>query len=278
MGVDRKQRRRNRRRLHHIDVAAGGGRKLSFSAQKTMRVAQQLYEGVDIGEGAVGLITYMRYRLPQSRSGSIGQIRETIVQLYGKEGLAEEPRIYKTKSKNAQKLTRRFAHRGQYLPNDIEKHLRGGSISPVFLDFGSARWRVRWARRYSNTVAVELLAGSDGPKRTVLRANGFDSGEAGLHFGLPGRNRRRRSDDSDHVLPPMQEGDRVETDGGGSTQHFTEPPRASPKHRWSGLEEYGIGRPRPMRRSSRHCATASTWDIESRASRRRISARSSADS
>jgi DNA topoisomerase-1 len=77
-------------------------RKLGFSAQKTMRVAQQLYEGVDIGEGAVGLISYMRTDSLNLAQEAIGQIRDVIVQLYGKEGLADEPRVYKTKSKNAQ--------------------------------------------------------------------------------------------------------------------------------------------------------------------------------
>ena len=67
-----------------------------------MRVAQQLYEGVDIGEGQVGLITYMRTDSLNLAQEAIGQIRDVIVQLYGAAGLAEEPRIYKTKSKSAQ--------------------------------------------------------------------------------------------------------------------------------------------------------------------------------
>src|SRR5712671_4913227 len=125
MGVDRKQRRRNPAPPFTTStLQQEAARKLSFSAQKTMRVAQQLYEGVDIGEGAVGLITYMRTDSLNLAQEAIGQIRETIVQLYGKEGLAEEPRIYKTKSKNAQEAHEAIRPTAaNILPNDIEKHL-----------------------------------------------------------------------------------------------------------------------------------------------------------
>ena len=103
LAVDRKQRKRNPAPPFTTStLQQEAARKLGFSAQKTMRVAQQLYEGVDIGEGQVGLITYMRTDSLNLAQEAIGQIREVIVQLYGQEGLAEEPRIYKTKSKNAQ--------------------------------------------------------------------------------------------------------------------------------------------------------------------------------
>ena len=64
---------------------------LHFRPSKTMVVAQQLYEGVDIGEGQVGLITYMRTDSLNLSQEAIGQIRDVIVQLYGQAGLAEEP-------------------------------------------------------------------------------------------------------------------------------------------------------------------------------------------
>ena len=77
-------------------------RKLGFGAQRTMRLAQQLYEGVDFGEGAVGLITYMRTDSVNLANEAVQEIRQVIATIYGKESLAEEPRVYKTKSKNAQ--------------------------------------------------------------------------------------------------------------------------------------------------------------------------------
>ena len=103
LAVDRKQRKRNPAPPFTTStLQQEAARKLGFSAQKTMRVAQQLYEGVDIGEGQVGLITYMRTDSLNLAQEAVGQIREVIVELYGPEGLAEEPRVYRTKSKNAQ--------------------------------------------------------------------------------------------------------------------------------------------------------------------------------
>jgi DNA topoisomerase I len=94
LNVDRKQRKRNPAPPFTTStLQQEAARKLGFSAQKTMRVAQQLYEGVDIGEGQVGLITYMRTDSLNLSQEAIGQIRDVIVQLYGQEGLAEEPRI-----------------------------------------------------------------------------------------------------------------------------------------------------------------------------------------
>jgi DNA topoisomerase-1 len=105
IAIDRKQRRRNRAALHHLDAAAEAARKLGFNARRTMRLAQQLYEGQDIGEGSVGLVTYMRtdsvsplpkrWRRSASRRAPLRQ-----------GGGRRQPRVYKTKSKNARRRTR----------------------------------------------------------------------------------------------------------------------------------------------------------------------------
>jgi len=245
MGVDRKQRRRNPAPPFTTStLQQEAARKLSFSAQKTMRVAQQLYEGVDIGEGAVGLITYMRTDSLNLAQEAIGQIRDVIVQLYGKEGLAEEPRIYKTKSKNAQEAHEAIRPTAAgILPNDIEKHLEADQFRLY-----SLIWKrtvaCQMAPAIFDTVAVELLAGSDGPKRTVLRANGSTLVKPGYISVYQEGMDDVVQDDSDHVLPPMQEGDKVKLTGVVPTQHFTEPPpRFSEASLVKALEEYGIGRP-----------------------------------
>jgi DNA topoisomerase-1 len=245
MGVDRKQRRRNPAPPFTTStLQQEAARKLSFSAQKTMRVAQQLYEGVDIGEGAVGLITYMRTDSLNLSQEAIGQIRDTIVQLYGKEGLAEEPRIYKTKSKNAQEAHEAIRPTAaNILPNEIEKHLEADQFRLY-----SLIWKrtvaCQMAPAIFDTVAVELLAGSDGPKRTVLRANGSTLVKPGYISVYQEGMDDVVQDDSDHVLPPMQEGDQVKLTGVVPTQHFTEPPpRFSEASLVKALEEYGIGRP-----------------------------------
>ncbi|MBA2652735.1 MAG: type I DNA topoisomerase, partial [Tatlockia sp.] len=77
-------------------------RKLGFTARKTMMVSQQLYEGIDIGSGTMGLITYMRTDSVNLANEAIEEIRAFIPERFGKENCPESPRIYKTKSKNAQ--------------------------------------------------------------------------------------------------------------------------------------------------------------------------------
>jgi DNA topoisomerase-1 len=245
LSVDRKQRKRNPAPPFTTStLQQEAARKLGFSAQKTMRVAQQLYEGVDIGEGQVGLITYMRTDSLNLSQEAIGQIRDVIVQLYGKEGLAEEPRIYKTKSKNAQEAHEAIRPTAaSVIPADIESKLESDQFRLY-----SLIWKrtvaCQMAPAIFDTVAVEMLAGADGPKRTVLRANGSTLVTPGYISVYQEGMDDVVQDDSDHVLPPMKEGDRVRLTGVVPTQHFTEPPpRFSEASLVKALEEYGIGRP-----------------------------------
>ena len=93
--VDRKQRRRNPAPPFTTStLQQEASRKLGFSAQRTMRLAQQLYEGVDIGEGNVGLITYMRTDSVSLAAEAVTEIREVIARLYGAQAVAEEIRVY----------------------------------------------------------------------------------------------------------------------------------------------------------------------------------------
>jgi DNA topoisomerase I len=243
--VDRKQRRRNPAPPFTTStLQQEAARKLGFSAQKTMRVAQQLYEGVDIGEGAVGLITYMRTDSLNLAQEAIGQIRDVIVQLYGQDGLAEEPRIYRTKSKNAQEAHEAIRPTAaSTLPADLEKKIDADQYRLY-----SLIWKrtvaCQMAPAVFDTVAVDLLAGPDGPQRTVLRANGSTMIKPGYISVYQEGTDDTVQDDSDHVLPPMQEGDRVKLLGVTPAQHFTEPPpRFSEASLVKALEEYGIGRP-----------------------------------
>jgi DNA topoisomerase I len=252
LGVDRKQRRRNPAPPFTTStLQQEAARKLGFSAQKTMRVAQQLYEGVDIGEGAVGLISYMRTDSLNLAQEAIGQIRDVIVQLYGKEGLADEVRVYKTKSKNAQEAHEAIRPTAaNIVPADIEKFLEADQFRLY-----SLIWKrtvaCQMAPAVFDTVAVELLAGTPeaaaakaDANRTVLRANGSTLVKPGYISVYQEGMDDVVQDDSDHVLPPMKEGDRVNLVGVVPTQHFTEPPpRFSEASLVKALEEYGIGRP-----------------------------------
>jgi DNA topoisomerase-1 len=245
LSVDRKQRKRNPAPPFTTStLQQEAARKLGFSAQKTMRVAQQLYEGVDIGEGQVGLITYMRTDSLNLAQEAIGQIRDVIVQLYGQAGLAEEPRIYKTKSKNAQEAHEAIRPTAaSVLPGDIENKLE-----PDQFRLYSLIWKrtvaCQMAPAIFDTVTVEMRAGAEGPKRTVLRSNGSTLVKPGYISVYQEGLDDAVQDDSDHVLPPMQEGDRVKLLGIVPSQHFTEPPpRFSEASLVKALEEYGIGRP-----------------------------------
>jgi len=249
--VDRKQRKRNPAPPFTTStLQQEAARKLGFSAQKTMRVAQQLYEGVDIGEGQVGLITYMRTDSLNLAQEAVGQIREVIVQLYGEAGLSEEPRVFRTKSKNAQEAHEAIRPTAaNILPADIESKLEADQFRLY-----SLIWKrtvaCQMAPAIFDTVAVDMLAGAaaaqsaGGDGRTVLRANGSTLVKPGYISVYQEGMDDVVQDDSDHVLPPMQPGDRVKLAAVTPSQHFTEPPpRFSEASLVKALEEYGIGRP-----------------------------------
>ncbi|HSW92751.1 MAG TPA: type I DNA topoisomerase, partial [Gammaproteobacteria bacterium] len=99
-------------------------RKLGFAVQRTMRIAQQLYEGIEIDGGSTGLISYMRTDSVNLAQEAITELREMIGERYGKENVPEEPRVYKTKAKNAQEAHEAIrptsAHRS---PESLKKFL-----------------------------------------------------------------------------------------------------------------------------------------------------------
>ncbi len=243
--IDRKQRRRNPSPPFTTStLQQEAARKLGFSTQKTMRTAQQLYEGIDTGDGAVGLITYMRTDSVNLAAEAITEIRATIEKLYGRDGLAEEARVYKTKSKNAQE-----AHEAirptipELVPADLE-----GKMDADQHRLYALIWKRAIACQMSHavydTVAVDMLAGPDGPQRHVLRANGSTMVKPGFMAVYHEDLDDTVADESDHVLPPMQEGERVRLLAIHPEQHFTEPPpRYSEASLVKALEEHGIGRP-----------------------------------
>jgi DNA topoisomerase-1 len=245
--IDRKQRKRNPAPPFTTStLQQEAARKLGFSAQRTMRLAQQLYEGVDFGEGAVGLITYMRTDSVSLAAEAVTEIRETIQKLYGKEGLADEIRVYKTKSKNAQEAHEAVRPTSAAItPQQLE-----GKIDADQFKLYALIWKravaCQMAPAIFDTVAVDLIAGQRDSGH-VLRANGSTLVKPGfIAVYQEGRDEggAPAEDDNDHVLPPMQEGDLVKLIGLHGEQHFTEPPpRFSEASLVKALEEYGIGRP-----------------------------------
>ncbi len=243
--VDRKQRRRNPAPPFTTStLQQEASRKLGFSAQRTMRLAQQLYEGVDIGEGSVGLITYMRTDSVSLAAEAVQEIREVIARLYGAEGLAEEARVYRTKSKNAQEAHEAIRPTSAAIvPADIE-----GKLDPDLFRLYSLIWRravaCQMAYALFDTVAVDMLAGADGPARHLLRATGSTLVRPGYIAVYQESRDDAAEDDTDHRLPAMQVGDAVRLLSVTPQQHFTEPPpRYTEASLVKTLEEYGIGRP-----------------------------------
>ncbi|HEX5314963.1 MAG TPA: type I DNA topoisomerase, partial [Gammaproteobacteria bacterium] len=101
--IERKERRRNPAPPFITStLQQEAARKLGFTTRRTMRIAQQLYEGVDLGEGPVGLISYMRTDSTQLASEAVAEIRDYIAGRFGKENLPPKARVYRTRSKNAQ--------------------------------------------------------------------------------------------------------------------------------------------------------------------------------
>jgi DNA topoisomerase I len=246
VAIDRKQRRRNPAPPFTTStLQQEAARKLGFNARRTMRLAQQLYEGQDIGEGSVGLITYMRTDSVSLAAEAVREIREVAARLYGKDEVAEEPRIYKTKSKNAQEAHEAIRPTAAHItPADVE-----GRIEEDLYRLYSLIWKRAVASQMSHalfdTVAVDMLAGSDGTQRHLLRANGSTLVKPGyISVYQEGTDDAKAADDSDHVLPPMNEGDAVHLSALRAEQHFTEPPpRFSEASLVKALEEHGIGRP-----------------------------------
>jgi DNA topoisomerase-1 len=245
LAIDRKQRRRNPAPPFTTStLQQEAARKLGFNARRTMRLAQQLYEGLDIGEGSVGLITYMRTDSVTLAAEAVREIREVAARLYGAQEVAEEPRIYKTKSKNAQEAHEAIRPTSAAItPADVE-----GKIEDDLYRLYALIWKRAVASQMSHalfdTVAVDMLAGPDGPQRHLLRANGSTLVKPGYMAVYQEGSDDAKVDDADHVLPPMNEGDRVSLTSLGASQHFTEPPpRYSEASLVKALEEHGIGRP-----------------------------------
>lgn len=245
--IERKQRRRNPAPPFTTStLQQEAARKLGFSAQRTMRLAQQLYEGVDFGEGAVGLITYMRTDSVSLAADAISEIRTVIEKLYGKEGVADEPRMFKTKSKNAQEAHEAVRPTSASItPQQLEGRIDADQYKLYTLIWKRAI-ACQMAHAVFDTVAVDLIVGQRGSGH-MLRANGSTLVKPGfIAVYQEGRDdgNAPAEDDNDHVLPPMKEGDLVKLVSLLGQQHFTEPPpRFSEASLVKALEEYGIGRP-----------------------------------
>jgi DNA topoisomerase I len=218
-------------------------RKLGFAPAHTMRVAQRLYEGIEIGGEAVGLITYMRTDGVQIADESISAVRRVIETDYGAKYVPHAPRRYETKAKNAQE-----AHEA-IRPTDLARRPREAKS---FLDPDQAKlYELIWLRTVASQMeSAELerttvdITANVASRLLELRATGtvvkFDGFLALYQEG----HDEDADDEEARRLPPMSAGERLAKRSIAATQHFTEPPpRYSEASLVKRLEELGIGRP-----------------------------------
>jgi DNA topoisomerase I len=218
-------------------------RKLGFAPAHTMRLAQRLYEGADIGGETVGLITYMRTDGVQIADEAIAAARRVIGGEYGKAYLPEAPRRYQTKAKNAQE-----AHEA-IRPTDLARAPR---YVARYIDPDQARlYELIWIRTVASQMqSAELerttvdVTARVGIRLLELRATGtvvqFDGF---LRLYQEGRD-EDPDDDESRRLPAMKAGEHLAKRGITANQHFTEPPpRYSEASLVKRMEELGIGRP-----------------------------------
>ncbi len=215
-------------------------RKLGFSSQQTMRTAQQLYEGIEIGGETIGLITYMRTDGVQLAKEAVTAMRAQIKADFGPDYVPAAPREYLSKSKNAQE-----AHEA-IRPTDISLH-----PSKVAKMLSNEQARL-YELIYKRALACQMQAAeldqtavdiSDGKGQT-LRATGSVLAFDGFLKLYREDLDDVAEDDDAKILPPIAKGDPLKTGQVDATQHFTQPPpRYSEASLVKKMEELGIGRP-----------------------------------
>ncbi|MGP4080242.1 type I DNA topoisomerase [Pseudalkalibacillus sp. R45] len=236
--VQKKERKRNPAApFTTSSLQQEAARKLNFRAKKTMMMAQQLYEGIDIGkEGTVGLITYMRTDSTRVSDVAKSEARDYITEQYGSKFTSNRPTG--KKSNNAQdaheavrptstlrdpKAVKKYLSRDQYrLYKLIWERFVASQMAPAIMD----------------TMAVNL--DNNGVR---FRANGSKVKFPGfMKVYVEGNDDNKK--DEDKILPDLKEGDSVKTEDIEPSQHFTQPPpRYSEARLVKTMEELGIGRP-----------------------------------
>jgi DNA topoisomerase-1 len=239
--VQKKQRKRNPSAPFTTStLQQEASRKLGFSANRTMRLAQQLYEGIDTGGGSVGLITYMRTDSVNLAAEALDDIRTLIVERFGRENLPDKALVFKTKAKNAQEAHEaiRPTSIGRW-PDAIKGHLTADQAK---------LYDLIWKRTVAcqmihatiDTVGVDFECGAG----NVLRATGSTIANPGFMMVYQESVDDVKSDSEERLLPTMKKGDIVVLVKIRPEQHFTEPPpRFTEASLVKTLEEHGIGRP-----------------------------------
>jgi DNA topoisomerase-1 len=225
-------------------------RKLHFSARRTMMIAQQLYEGLPLGdEGSVGLITYMRTDSTHVAHSALNEARHYIQRVYGAQYLPHSPRFYTRKVKGAQE-----AHEA-IRPTAIER--LPAAVKRFLTDNQAKLYDLIWKRMLASqmpdaifdSTSAEVLGHSARSNRDyAFRASGsvlkFPGFRAVYMEGLDEAENGQTEGEESGALPPLAQGDVLACLGLGKEQHFTQPPPLYTEATLvKALEEKGIGRP-----------------------------------
>src|SRR5437762_12480980 len=212
-------------------------RKLGFAVRRTMVIAQQLYEGVSLGDAPVGLITYMRTDSLHVAEGALRQAKDVITREFGAPYALEHPRHYKTRSKGAQE-----AHEA-IRPTDLA---RTPDRVRRFLNKDQLRlYTLIWQR----TLASQMAPAKFENTRLDVNADGYTLRANGRRVTFDGflRAYQEGTDEPEKEvapLPDVVEGEELKLRGLDAAQHFTQPPaRFNEASLVKTLEEHGIGRP-----------------------------------
>jgi len=222
-------------------------RKLGFAPARTMQIAQRLYEGIDIGEGPTGLITYMRTDGVDLAPEAVDSARKMIARDFGDDYVPKAPRKYQAKAKNAQEAHEAIRPTDVFRrPKDMAKHLEGDQAKLYELIWNRLVACQMESAEIERTT-VDILADA-GARKLEFRATG-------QVIRFPGFLKLYREDtddkqpvdgedEDDARLPPMAKGDALKKDKIETSQHFTEPPpRYTEASLIKRMEELGIGRP-----------------------------------
>ena len=219
-------------------------RKLGFSPKKTMAIAQQLYEGVEIDSmGMTGLITYMRTDSAQVAESAQKEAREYIAEKFGGDSLPSEPPQYRSKSRNAQE-----AHEA-IRPTSIQRHPKA---LQEFLSRDQNRlYALIWQRFVASQMApavfdtVQVDVEAKGTRQYLLRASGATLRFQGfLAVYEEAKDEDQAEEELQGALPPLMEGEALRLVALLPEQHFTQPPpRYTEAALIRALEEFDIGRP-----------------------------------
>lgn len=246
VSITKKQRRRNPAAPFTTStLQQEASRKLGFNTQWTMRVAQRLYEGIELAEeGNVGIISYMRTDSVALADVAVEEIRNVITERYGSEKIPNSPRKFKTKAKNAQEAHEAIRPTSAARTPDSLK----GKLDEDQLKLYTLIWQRTIACQMIpavfDTVTLEMAAGSDSDDKHRFRANGSVLIEPGFMAVYQEGQDDANNDESDRLLPEVAEGNVISLDKLRPEQHFTEPPpRFTEASVVKMLEEYGIGRP-----------------------------------